>query len=157
MTATTVLVHEFVEFIPSDLQPGVLYISMAYATAAHRCCCGCGKEVVTPLTPTDWQMTFDGETVSLSPSVGNWSFPCQSHYWVRRNKVQWAPKWSREQIDAGRTRDRDAKDRFFAHEDTPQEDVALAPAAASQDLPEATSALRRWWQRARSWLASLRG
>src|SRR5712692_8520000 len=27
--------------------------SMAYATVAHKCCCGYGKEVVTPLTPTD--------------------------------------------------------------------------------------------------------
>ena len=66
----TRLEHRFVEHIPEHLEPGVLYVSMKYATAAHSCCCGCGEEVVTPFTPTDWQMIFDGETVSLRPSVG---------------------------------------------------------------------------------------
>jgi hypothetical protein len=42
--------------------------------------CGCGKKVVLPLHPTHGKLTYDGETVSLSPSVGNWSFPCESHY-----------------------------------------------------------------------------
>jgi Family of unknown function (DUF6527) len=55
------LAHEFVDHIPDVLDPGVLYVSMKYATAAHRCCCGCGLEVVTPFTPTDWKLTFDGE------------------------------------------------------------------------------------------------
>ena len=66
--------HEFVEFIPSTLNDGVLYISIPYATAVHKCCCGCGEKVVTPLTPTDWSLTFDGLTASLSPSIGNWGF-----------------------------------------------------------------------------------
>ncbi len=71
MTWQTKLEHRFVERIPRAPEPGVLYISVEYATAAHSCACGCGEEVMTPLTPTDWKMTFDGETVSLSPSVGN--------------------------------------------------------------------------------------
>lgn len=33
---------DFVEFIPSELAPGVLYISMDYATCSHLCACGCG-------------------------------------------------------------------------------------------------------------------
>ena len=69
----TILKHQFVTNMPDRLDPGVLYISIEYATAAHLCCCGCGVEVVTPLTPTDWKMTFDGETISLWPSVGNWN------------------------------------------------------------------------------------
>ena len=76
----THLQHRFVPHIPEKLEPKVLYISMEYATAAHSCCCGCGEEVVTPLTPTDWRMTFDGETISLSPSIGNWNLRCRSHY-----------------------------------------------------------------------------
>lgn len=95
--------HEFVEFVPDQLRDGVLYISIPYATVVHRCCCGCGNEVVTPLSPTDWKLIFDGRTISLHPSIGNWSFPCQSHYWIRDNGVEWAPRWSKEKIEAART------------------------------------------------------
>jgi len=28
--------------------------------------------------------------VSLAPSIGNWSFPCNSHYWITGNEVRWA-------------------------------------------------------------------
>ena len=72
------LEHRFVEDLPDDVRPGVLYVSMEYGTAAHRCCCGCGEEVVTPFTPTGWKMTYDGETVSLKPSVGNWTLDGRS-------------------------------------------------------------------------------
>lgn len=113
MSTTGTLTPEFVEFMPNELQEGVLYVSMAYSTAIHRCCCGCGQKVVTPFSPTDWKLTFDGEAVSLAPSIGNWSFPCQSHYWIERNAVKWAPRWSKEKIAAGRTNDKTAKDRYF--------------------------------------------
>ena len=83
----TRLEHRFVEHIPEHLEPGVLYVSMKYATAAHSCCCGCGEEVVTPFTPTDWQMIFDRETVSLWPSVGNWQLRCRSHYVIERGRA----------------------------------------------------------------------
>jgi len=105
--------HEFVEFIPEELEDGVLYISIPYATTTHLCACGCGSKVVLPLHPTHWKLTFDGETVSLSPSVGNWSFPCQSHYWIERDRIRWAPKWSKEKIDAGRAKDREGRERYL--------------------------------------------
>ena len=89
------LSHRFVKSVPEHLDDGVLYISIEYATVIHKCCCGCGKEVVTPLSPKDWKLTFDGETISLSPSIGNWNFNCQSHYWIRNNLVEWAPKWNK--------------------------------------------------------------
>src|SRR5439155_2934574 len=98
MKRETTLTHEFVEYIPQDLKDATVYVSIPFATAAHRCCCGCGKEVVTPISPTDWQLTFDGETISLEPSIGNWSFECQSHYWIKRNKVKWARRWSQREI-----------------------------------------------------------
>src|SRR5258708_5805367 len=97
------LAHEFVEFIPDDLKESVVYVSIPYATVAHKCSCGCGKEVVTPLSLTDWKLIFDGKTISLYPSIGNWSFPCRTHYWIRENRVQWAENWSQERIDAGRS------------------------------------------------------
>jgi hypothetical protein len=94
--------HEFVEFIPDDLTPGVLYVSTAYATAVHLCMCGCGFEVTSPLSPQQWCMIFDGRTVSVSPSIGNWSFECQSHYWLDLGTVDWAAKWSPQRIGVGR-------------------------------------------------------
>ncbi|MGH7913588.1 MAG: DUF6527 family protein [Candidatus Binataceae bacterium] len=106
MSACASLEPQFVEFLPEKLDEGVLYISIPYATTAHLCACGCREEVVAPLSPTDWRLTFDGETVSLEPSIGNWSFACQSHYWIEGNRVDWAPRWSKEKIARGREHDR---------------------------------------------------
>lgn len=114
MTRRTAVRHEFVDLIPDELAEGTVYVSILYATVVHKCCCGCGGEVVTPLSPTDWQLVFDGESISLTPSIGNWSLPCRSHYWIRRNRVTWAPRWTEAQIRAGRVADRAAKEEYFA-------------------------------------------
>lgn len=78
---------EFVEFMPNDIKKGVLYISMKYSLAIHSCACGCGEEVITPLDPSRWHLIYDGKTVSLKPSIGNWNFPCRSHYFITSNRV----------------------------------------------------------------------
>lgn len=109
LTRTKHLKHVFVEYIPDEPEPGALYVSIEYATTVHLCCCGCGLEVVAPLSPTDWRLVFDGESVSLEPSIGNWAFPCRSHYWVRRSQVVWAERWSQQQVETGREIDREAK------------------------------------------------
>ena len=106
------LAPQFVESFPGKLEPGELYLAMEFATAAHLCACGCGTKVITPFSPTDWQMSFDGENVSLKPSVGNWTFPCRSHYWVRSGRIEWAGDMSQEAINAGRKRDAEAKVRL---------------------------------------------
>lgn len=108
-----VLQHKFVDSLPEVLEEKTLYVCMEFTTAAHKCVCGCGREVVTPFSPTDWKMIYDGKTVTLHPSVGNWSFPCRSHYWIRRNRVEWAPAWSEEEIKMGHMRDRRAKEIYF--------------------------------------------
>jgi len=114
MKQPVVLAHEFVKVIPNELEERTLYVSMDYATVAHKCCCGCGREVVTPLSPTDWKLIYDGESISLSPSVGNWSFECRSHYWIEKSTVRWAGQWSKEQIEVGRAHDWRAKERHYA-------------------------------------------
>lgn len=114
MTRAESLKHQFVDRIPDHLEDGTLYVSIPRATAAHRCGCGCGNEVVTPLSPTDWKLVFDGETVSLSPSIGNWSFACQSHYWIVRGRLRWMRRWSAAEIQRGRDRDRLAKELHLA-------------------------------------------
>ena len=85
MKRVTTLTPEFIELAPPELQDGVLYVSMRYSIAIHSC--GCGQKVVKPLSPTDWQLFFGGDSVSLTPSIGNWSFKCQSHYWVTRDEL----------------------------------------------------------------------
>ena len=104
MTRREALTHEFVDQIPEVPSRGVLYVSVSFATAVHRCCCGCGNEVVTPLSPTGWSLTFDGKSVSLSPSIGNWSFHCRSHYWISRDQVIWSRPWLQKRTPKGRTR-----------------------------------------------------
>lgn len=81
----------FVESVPNThlVESDVLYVSMAYATAIHKCACGCGSETVTPLAPDEWSLIYDGETISLTPSIGNQRLECGSHYWIRQNKVDW--------------------------------------------------------------------
>jgi hypothetical protein len=98
--------HEYVEYIPEQLKPGVLYISKRFRTASHLCCCGCGLKVVTPLNPAKWSLTDHGASVSLSPSVGNWGYPCRSHYLIVRNQVRWAGQLDHRQIAAVQRRDR---------------------------------------------------
>ena len=90
---------QFVEFMPEVINHGELYISMKYSVAIHLCACGCGEKVVTPLSPDDWHLKYDGEAISLYPSIGNWDFPCQSHYWINENKVIDVGKWNKKQKD----------------------------------------------------------
>ncbi|MGJ8677071.1 MAG: DUF6527 family protein [Akkermansiaceae bacterium] len=110
------LTHKWVGEIPpaADLAPGILYVSLDDSVAIHSCCCGCGVEVVTPLHPTDWMLTFDGETVSLRPSIGNWNLQCQSHYFITNGEIEWASTWCRSRILQEQERDQGVKQKFFA-------------------------------------------
>ena len=58
-------------------------------------------------------MTYDGQAISLWPSVGNWTLPCRSHYVVNDAVVIEARSWSDEEIAAERRRDRVAKGRHY--------------------------------------------
>lgn len=113
MRKKIILEHKFLEYIPKELQEDTVYVSITFDTVVHKCCCGCGNKVVTPLSPRDWNITYDGESISLYPSIGNWSFPCQSHYWIKRGQVEWAGQWSKEEIEAGRRNDRLQKKEYY--------------------------------------------
>jgi len=131
MTPLGSIGYEVVDLMPKALDEGILYVSIEYAVAVHLCCCGCGNRVVTPLNPAQWNVTFDGETVSLSPSVGSHDLACASHYWIRRGRVRWARQWDEEEVSAGRRADRLALDRHYdesvAEDDESDEVVAPAP------------------------------
>lgn len=132
MKGPQTLTHEFVEFVPRELKPGVLYVSIPFATVIHKCCCGCGQQVVTPLAPSQWTLSFDGKSISLHPSVGNWNFPCKSHYWIRNNQVLWAKQWTKAQIAAGQHLDAKAvQDEFAAAQPGTKKPSERAKAASS--------------------------
>jgi Family of unknown function (DUF6527) len=111
---STTITPEFVDVIPEHLDEYKLYISERYKTAIHRCCCGCGEEVVTPLTPADWSVRRYKGTVSMTPSIGNWSFACKSHYWIRNNRVVWAGSMTEQAIEKVRARDKADKEVYIS-------------------------------------------
>ncbi|MDO1449515.1 DUF6527 family protein [Rhodocytophaga aerolata] len=106
---------KFVDVIPEKLEDGIIYISMNRSIALHLCVCGCQNEVVTPFSPTDWELRFDGSSISLYPSIGNWEFPCKSHYWVTRNVIKYSNTWNKKQIQAGRDQDKRNKAIYSNH------------------------------------------
>jgi hypothetical protein len=114
---------EFVEFIPDEIKEGVLYISIRYNTATHMCPSGCGEIVVTPITPTDWTLIWNGESVSLYPSIGNWTLACESHYWIRENRIIWSRKWDTQEIELAKDIDNRNKAYYFRHKKKSPDEV----------------------------------
>lgn len=135
---------EYVELMPKAIEEGVLYISKKYGTAIHKCCCGCGQKVVTPLKPTEWSLSVAAEGVTLRPSIGNWSFPCRSHYWIRNNRVMWAGDMSAAEIERGRRLDRVAKQEYFARAGQKRTTPTNSPTVQGPGL----------WKRFTKWLTS---
>lgn len=117
----TSMVPEFVTSFPNELESGVLYVSAEFSTATHLCACGCRREVVTPLSPAQWVLTFDG-SISVRPSIGNWALPCQSHYVIDHGDIRWARPFTRDQARLNRDADH-------------------------RKLEEANRAKDRWWKR----------
>jgi hypothetical protein len=76
----------FVEFIPEVLEENKIYISEQYKCAVHTCLCGCGEKTVMPLYSDGWSLIkHNNNTVSFTPSVGNYNFSCKSHYIITNN------------------------------------------------------------------------
>jgi Family of unknown function (DUF6527) len=120
---------EYVESFPKVLEDGILYISRRFSTACHRCCCGCGTKIVTPIRATEYSLTERGGQVTLDPSVGNWNHPCQSHYVIRDSQILWAGAMSRAEINQGRAQDDAEKAQYLGQ--------------------------GKWWSRLWAWIKSL--
>lgn len=145
------IIPKFVEYIPTQLEDRVLYISEKYETAIHKCCCGCGQEVVTPLSPVQWQLRRAGDKVTLSPSIGNWNFRCRSHYWIKQNCVEWAGSMTDRQISLVQERDCRDIESF-----TRQSNLRKFGKATDQSTPniKAEEKLKHGlWQRLLAWLS----
>lgn len=143
MPKTHSVKHEFVERFPKVLDEGVLYVSLTYGSAAHLCCCGCGHKVSTPIAPGRWLILFNGESISLFPSIGNWSFPCRSHYWIEDGAVVWDHQWSDAEIKELRHEERASLRDVYGPETPLVEEGEEARGPSSISL-----LLRRWYRRA---------
>lgn len=124
----------FSQYIPADLDEGILYISLDYSTAVHLCACGCSAKVVTPFGPADWQLVFDG-TVSLRPSIGNGQLPCRSHYFIRQDQILWAREMTASATKVASDRDQ----------------------AALRNLHAQHAARPVWWRRCTAWARKILG
>lgn len=129
------LTLQHVEYMPKQLEPGILYVSEQFSTAAHLCACGCGEKIRTPLGATEWSVKETAGGPSVWPSIGNWQKSCQSHYVIQNGKIVWYDQWSAAQVAAGR---RGEQERRKAHY-------------------EAMYAQKSLWQRFWQWIKSLFG
>ena len=96
----------WVEDMAEVMTPGRVYISPKHRLTEHLCACGCGAEVSLPLGRTEWRIEYDGDTISIRPSIGNWRLPCRSHYVIRENRTVWCSAWTVEEAASGRRQDR---------------------------------------------------
>ena len=119
----------FVSDIPDDLDEGVLYLALDYDAMVHLCACGCGSEISTPISPTDWKIAWDGVGITLRPSVGNGSLRCRTHYIIDAGKVRWYPRMTDLDVAAERLRTARAKN-------IPPTDVAQPSPALGKPRPE---------------------
>ena len=83
-TQNRVLVkYKKVEYIPkdNDMDENTIYISDQYGISVHKCICGCKTITAMPLGENEWSYQIDtNNNISMQPSVGNYQFPCKSHY-----------------------------------------------------------------------------
>lgn len=117
-----------VECFPRPLEAGILYFSERFSGAAHACACGCGNEVITPISPVQWRITQNSRGASLRPSIGNWNFPCRSHYWIIDGAVHWSTEMSEGDIRAGRAYNAALRERYFKGKNAEGSPVAPQPA-----------------------------
>lgn len=139
-----VIKHQFVEFMPETLADGVVYVSISFTTAVHKCCCGCGNHVVTPLSPTDWSLRFNGVSISLTPSIGNWSFPCRSHYWIKENRVVWDREWDQEKVDDARAIQTQEKEDYYNRPNAPSNSTKRDPSKGKVTKKSLKQRFKKW-------------
>jgi len=108
---------QHVHYMPKELEPGILYVSKEYCTAAHLCACGCGSKIRTPLGPTEWSLEETASGPTLHPSVGNWQLPCRSHYVIYQGKIKWAASWTPEKVKAGRREEEKRRYTYYEKQD----------------------------------------
>ena len=128
-----------VEHFPEILEEGVLYICEAFELAGHKCCCGCGEEVITPLNPSRWRLYRNGQFVTLIPSIGNWKFDCRSHYWIQNNQIIPSYDFTEDEVTEVLADDARDRERYLSR-------ASKGPNTTDPDSPSRIGAwLRRYF------------
>lgn len=143
----------FVTQFPAVFEQGVLYISEEFETAGHLCCCGCGEKVITPLNPAKWRLRKEGDTVSLSPSIGNWNYACKSHYFIIKNQVVEAGQFDDRRIAVVQRRDKRDMEHYVSKSNAKADhSPEKAPVPPVKPVPEKSLVyetvefLKKWWR-----------
>ena len=79
----------------------------------------------------------------MDPSIGNWSFPCGSHYWLKNNKVQWSHQWSKAQIESGQEFDMLKKQQYLEVKNS----EVIEEIAHKRDLEKEKASSKSFWQK----------
>ena len=132
-----------VHYMPKQLEPGILYVSEEFEIAGHLCACGCGNKVMTPLVATEWSFEETDGKPTLRPSIGNWQWPCRSHYWITAGEVRWADQWTPGQIERGR---RAEEERRLAYYDSRKVQRRNPLSAVWHWFKNLVSRLRSWFR-----------
>jgi hypothetical protein len=83
--------------------------------------------------------------VSLDPSVGNWSFPYCSHYFIRNGAMLWAGDMSEAAIKRGRVHADEQRKSYYEDRSG---SVSVQPEPIEQNAPEVEGIwvrLKRWF------------
>lgn len=150
MIRVATVAHRFVDVVPDTLDQGVVYVCIPYTTAVHLCLCGCGEEVITPIKPTGWKLGFNGVAVSLSPSIGNWSIACRSHYWITDGRIRWASQWHSGEVALAREHEDAQREMYFAS----AVPIPSGPGLTEGHTDQPSTSSQRWpaWLRPSSWM-----
>ena len=127
-----------VERFPSVIEPGSLYWSREFKMCAHRCACGCGDVIQLPVDELNYRIVERDSGVTLRPSVGNWGV-CDAHYLITGGEVEWARKWSPEEIAIARAMEDARREAHFGP--VPQRARRLRDL-----LARALGLLRKWFR-----------
>ncbi len=89
--------------------------------------------------------------MTLHPSIGNWGFPCRSHYLIRRNQVVWVRGMSDREISLVRERDRRDKETYIASLNRQKQAQAAPYASRTKSREESIfrlllRAIAGWWK-----------
>ena len=110
----------FVRAIPAfeNLKQGNLYVSMKYGVVVNFCPCGCGDLSEFTLAPERWWLAYDGETVSLFPSIGNSRLKCRSHYWIENSRVRWCNPMGAAEVATAQKREEYVRNKKYGAKST---------------------------------------
>ncbi len=81
--------------VPDRVEKTIYVVGATPKWVIFDCPCNKNHRLKVPLMKSvspHWRLTRHGKTVSLSPSLSVADGPCDSHFWLRQNRVEWA-RW----------------------------------------------------------------